>query len=94
MSDQYTVDPDAFYQELKGVGGDLRDILWPLVGLTPRERAVFVEYHYWNTHMRVIASSHRLSLSRTYEILYNAEGKVATSRAQEAQEGPSDNRAC
>lgn len=80
------VDTDAFYEGLKGLGGNLRSMLWPLVELTPRERAVFTEYHYWNTHMKVIALSHRISLGRAYEILYRAEEKVASSRAQEAAE--------
>ena len=80
------LDPDIFYGELRGEGLALRDLLWPLAGLTPRERAVFVEYHYWNTHMKVIATSHRISLGRAYEILYRAEEKVASSRAQKEKE--------
>jgi CRISPR/Cas system-associated endonuclease Cas3-HD len=32
----------------------MRGLLWPLAGLSPRERAVFTEYHYWNTHMAVV----------------------------------------
>jgi len=79
------VDPDIFYGELKGNGVELRDILWPLVELSPRERAVFTEYHYWNTHMKIVAQSHRISLGRAYEILYRAEGKVASSRSQEEE---------
>ena len=66
MTEPYSVDADNFYGELKSEGVELRDILWPLADLTPRERAVFVEYHYWNTHMKVIADSHRISLGRTY----------------------------
>jgi len=81
------VDPDAFYGELKNEGIGLRDILWPLEGLTPRERAVFTEYHYWNTHMKTIAESHRISLGRAYEILYRAEKKIASSRSPEKEEG-------
>lgn len=80
------VDPDAFYGELKGDGVEIRDLLWPLAELSPRERAVFTEYHYWNTHMRVIAESHRISLARAYEILYRAEEKIASSRTQEKEE--------
>ena len=80
------VDPDIFYGELKCDGGELRELLWPLAGLTPRERAVFTEYHYWNTHMKIIARSHRISLGRAYEILYRAEEKIASSRAQEEKE--------
>lgn len=86
------VDPDTFYGdtfygELKSDGVGLRDILWPLEELTPRERAVFTEYHYWSTHMRVIAESHRISLGRAYEILYSAEKKIASSRPQKKEEG-------
>lgn len=80
------VDPDIFYNGLKREGVGLRDILWPLFDLTPRERAVFTEYHYWNTHMKVIAKSHRISLGRAYEILYRAEEKIATARAQKETE--------
>lgn len=87
MPEKVKIDADAFYGGLKGEGVELRDILWPLSGLSPRERAVFTEYHYWNTHMRVIAESHRISLGRTYEILYRAEEKVASSRPQEEEEG-------
>jgi len=83
LSQKIMVDPDAFYGELKGSGVEIRDILWPLAELKPRERSVFTEYHYWNTHMKIIAESHRISLGRAYEILYRAEEKIATTRAQE-----------
>lgn len=87
MNPGQRVDPDAFFGELRGTGSELRDLLWPLEVLSPRERAVFIEYHYWNTHMKVIAASHRISLGRAYEILYRAEKKIASSRAQEEEEG-------
>lgn len=77
---------DRFYSSLKGEGVDIRSILRPLDGLSCRERAVFIEYHYWNTHMKSIARSHKISLGRTYEILYRAEKKVAASRSQKTQE--------
>jgi DNA-directed RNA polymerase specialized sigma24 family protein len=80
LTDNTRADPDEFFRELRGEGGELRDILWPLAFLSPRERAVFVEYHYRNTHMKVVAESHRISLGRAYEILYRAEEKIATSR--------------
>ena len=87
MTQKIRVDPDAFYGELKGSGVEIRDLLWPLAGLKPRERSVFTEYHYWNTHMKIVAESHRISLGRAYEILYRAEEKIATSRTQkEAQD--------
>ncbi len=60
--------------------------MWPLELLNARERAVFTEYHYWKTHMKVVAKSHKISLGRAYEILYNAEGKIASSRAPEEEE--------
>ncbi len=82
-SDTSEAEAPAFYDKLKDTGAGLRDILWPLSGLSPRERAVFTEYHYWNTHMKLVAESHRISLGRAYEILYRAEDKVASSRAQE-----------
>lgn len=77
---------DQFYLELKIEGVDIRSILEPLDLLGSRERAVFIEYHYWGTHMRVIAGSHKISLGRAYEILYRAERKVKTSRAQKTKE--------
>ncbi|MEE8574709.1 MAG: hypothetical protein V3T30_04775, partial [Thermodesulfobacteriota bacterium] len=64
----------------------VKELLWPLSSLLPRERAVFMEYHYWNTHMRVIAKSHKISRGRAYELLYRAEEKIAASRAQEEKE--------
>lgn len=87
MTQQTGEDPENFYGALKGEGVELRHLLWPLEALTPRERAVFVEYHYWNTHMKVVAESHRISLGRAYEILYRAEKKIASSRTQEEEEG-------
>ena len=78
---------DNFYDSLKSEGVDIRGILRPLDSLGSRERAVFIEYHYWNTHMRIIAVSHKISLGRAYEILYKAERKIATSRAQKEEEG-------
>jgi DNA-directed RNA polymerase specialized sigma24 family protein len=87
LTERTRADSDGFYGELKNEGLELRDILWPLASLTPREREVFVEYHYWDTHMKVIAQSHRISLGRAYEILYRAEKKIASSRSQEEEEG-------
>jgi DNA-directed RNA polymerase specialized sigma24 family protein len=81
------VDPEEFYGELRGHGVEIRDLLWPLAGLSPRERSIFTEYHYWNTHMKVVAESHRISLGRAYELLYRAEEKVASSRSQEEEKG-------
>ena len=81
------VNPDVFYGTLRGDGVELRGLLWPLAGLSPRERAVFTEYHYWNTHMKVIAASHRISLGRAYEILYRAEEKIASTRSPKEKEG-------
>jgi DNA-directed RNA polymerase specialized sigma24 family protein len=86
MSNKTRVDPDSFYGELSSSGCEIKTILWPLAELSPRERSVFTEYHYWNTHMRTIAESHRISLGRAYEILYRAEEKVASTRTQEKEE--------
>lgn len=79
------IDPEFFYESLKHSGTEIRTIMWPLADLSPRERSVFTEYHYWNTHMKVIADSHRISLGRAYEILYRAEEKVASARSQEEE---------
>ncbi len=79
------VNTEAFYEGLAASGEDLRELLWPLAELSTRERAIFTEYHYWRAHMKVIAKSHRISLGRTYEILYRAEEKVAIARAQEEE---------
>ena len=54
LTKQTKVDSDDFYRGLKVEGVDLRGLLWPLACLSPRERAVFTEYHYWNTHMAII----------------------------------------
>lgn len=78
-------DPEFFYERLRHSGVEVRDILWPLASLNPRERAVFTEYHYWKTHMKLIAQSHRISLGRAYEVLYKAEEKIAASRSQEEE---------
>jgi hypothetical protein len=88
LTEKAKVDSDNFYKALGGEGVGLRGLLWPLAGLSPRERAVFTEYHYWNTHMKIIAESHRISLGRTYEILYRAEEKIASSRAQKEEKNP------
>jgi DNA-directed RNA polymerase specialized sigma24 family protein len=87
LTDEDAFETDAFYGRLKGSGDKLRGILWPLEALSPRERAVFTEYHYWRTHMKLIADSHRISLGRAYEILYMAEKKLASSRTQEEEKG-------
>ncbi len=42
--------------------------------------------------MKVIASSHRISLGRAYEILYRAEDKIASSRTQETKKDSEDER--
>jgi len=87
LTEKVRINADTFYGELRCEGSSLRDLLYPLSGLTPRERAVFTEYHYWNTHMRHIAESHRISLGRAYEILYRAEEKIASARTQEKKTG-------
>jgi len=86
LTETIRIDPDVYYGTLKGEGVGLREILWPLAELTPRERAVFTEYHYWNTHMKVVARSHRISLGRAYAILYRAEERIAAAKAQEKKE--------
>ncbi len=83
---QIFIEADNFYGELKNEGVELRDLLWPLADLLPRERSIFIEYHYWSTHMKVVAKSHRISLGRAYELLYRAEEKIASSRPQEEAE--------
>lgn len=84
------IDPEEIYEGFKSSGTGVRRLLWPLAQLSPRERAVFTEYHYWNTHMKTIAMSHRISLGRAYEILYRAEDKIASSRTQEKEEEDKD----
>lgn len=86
--ENHLIEPDPFYEELNGEGTGLRDILWPLDILDPRERAIFTEYHYWKTHMKVVSQSHKISLGRAYELLYRAEAKVASTRAQKEKEEP------
>lgn len=73
---------EMFYEKLDEESVDIKAILWPLCGLTPRERSIFTEYHYWKTHMKLVAESHKISLGRAYEILYRSEEKIAATRAQ------------
>lgn len=47
-----------------------------LENLEPAERFVFIEYHYYNTHMKVLSEVLKVHLSRTYAILYRAEDKI------------------
>ena len=65
-----------FYTEHKARGEQLRDLLRPLLELNPRERFVFVEYHYFNTHMRDVSAGLKVGLGRAYEILTRAEDKI------------------
>jgi DNA-directed RNA polymerase specialized sigma24 family protein len=69
-----------FYTDLKEAGDIIRDFFSWVEDLQPRERQIFMEYHFFKTHMRKISESHQLSLGRTYEILYRAEEKVAMSK--------------
>ena len=72
------------YCALREEGDEIRGLLWPLEILSPRERAVFTEYHYWKTHMRLVAKSHKISLgkiikskwikTRTYTTAVNVTG--------------------
>ncbi|MBI5468576.1 MAG: hypothetical protein HY891_05520 [Deltaproteobacteria bacterium] len=82
-----SVAPDRFYLKMSEDARTAKDLLWPLSVLPPRERAVFTEYYYWNTHMKVIATSHKISLGRAYELLYRAEERLAATRAQEKKTG-------
>ena len=86
ISDDSIEQTDRLYSTLEDEGVDIRLILGSLDTLACRERAVFIEYHYWNTHMKIIAGSHKISLGRAYEILYRAERKIKAARAQKAQE--------
>ena len=54
----------------------IKSLLQPLTLLNCRERAIFIEYHYFKTHMKFVAASHKISLGRAYEILYKAEEKL------------------
>lgn len=75
------------YDDFRKRGDILQTILEPLVSLDPRERQIFMEYHYFKTHMKVLARSHKISLGRTYELLYRAEGRLAeiTRTSEEAK---------
>ncbi len=86
-TDLVSTKEDRFFEQLSGEALGIREILWPLDVLNPRERAIFTEYHYWNTHMKHIAKSHKISLGRAYEILYKSEDKVASSRASKKKKG-------
>lgn len=60
----------------------LKKLLYPLEVLDCRERVIFIEYHYFKTHMKFLAASHKISLGRVYELLNRAEDKI--TKAQEA----------
>lgn len=79
-----SVAADRFYGDAAKDGHVYRDLLWPLEALAPRERFIFVEYHYYRTHMKVLAKNLKLSLGGTYELLYRAEEKVAGAQAAKA----------
>lgn len=64
----------------------LKAALYPLELLEPREGYIFLEYHYYKTHMKVVAKSLKISLGRTYELLYRAEDKLNGARTQEETE--------
>ena len=72
------MDANSFCEE---AAPSLKAFLGPLRGLDPRERFIFVEYHYYRTHMRTLAEALKISLGRTYEILYRAEERISASRA-------------
>jgi hypothetical protein len=69
-----------FYNSLKGEGLDIRAILAPLDALTPRERAIFIEYHYWKTHMKVIACSDKVKRANAYGLMLRAFGRRTDRR--------------
>jgi len=79
-------DAGAFYESLKTEASSVRDVLYPFECLNSRERFVFMEYHYWKTHMKVVAESLKISLGRAYELLYRAEEKIAESRTGAPEE--------
>lgn len=64
------------YAEFGERGSEIRKALEPLCDLMSRDRAIFIEYHYFRTPMKLIAESHKISLGRTYDLLYRAEEKV------------------
>jgi hypothetical protein len=65
---------------------ELFKALEPLQLLDNRERSIFLEYHYFKTHMRIVAASYKICLSYAYKLLYRAEDKLETARAEAAQE--------
>ena len=59
----------------------IKDALYPLQALSPKARFVFIEYHYFKSHMKDIASAIGGSLSGAYKILNVAERKLEEARA-------------
>lgn len=70
MSQVPTRPPSAEFTEQ---GCTLRSALSPLEKLSPKLRFIFMEYHYYGTHMKILARELKISTSRTYELLYRAE---------------------
>jgi hypothetical protein len=72
----------------------LKEILYPLELLNPRERFIFLEYNYYKTHMKIVAKALKISLGRTYELLYKAEDKLNSAKTQKAEKGVSQHPSC
>ena len=54
----------------------LQKMLEPLDILSSKERYVFIEFHYYDIHMKVITDNLKISVARGYVILKQAQGKV------------------
>lgn len=74
---------DRFFAEINESSRLIKNLLYPLEALTPRERTIFTEYHYWKTGMREIAANHNISIGRAYELLNRAEERLTQDRTQE-----------
>lgn len=74
---------DRFFAKINESSRLIKNLLYPLEALTPRERAIFTEYHYWKTGMREIAANHNISIERAYALLNRAEERLAEDRAEE-----------
>ena len=85
MADNATDEPrcEDCYAKWDNEGEALREALRPLTELKTRERAIFMEYHYFKTPVKELAKAYKVSDGRIYEILNRAEEKALSARDQE-----------
>lgn len=54
----------------------IKELFEPLDILTPRERFIFLEYFYFETHVKEIASVFKVSTQRIYDLVHRIKKKM------------------